>query len=399
MVSIKENSNLKELHLDKEALATLSLAKEGILKPIESLMSEKEAREVYSTKTYKGQFLPFPFIMAPAGKRNKKVLKNAKKGDILKIIVAGNYVGYIVTESIYIIDVKKRIKAIFGTYDKTHPGVIDTLKRLGEYAVNGEYEIDFDGVRNVKTKIKQAQDLIDSKKTTAIMIAAKPLHRAHERLIRLTLENTDLLVLFLLKPYKQDTLSYEIRYKTLEYFVDNFLPKNRVVIVPFENTYIFAGYNNAVLDSIAAKNFGCTDIILGQNHSGIGIFYDHDKINSILDTVKDNGIGISIVSEFVYCNQCKTLVSTKTCPHGKHHHISYHSPSILEILKSGLLPPAVLVRKEISAILLSELFKNRFKDLSKLYDAIMPNSGLLEEHDEKDFYIKLLQLYQTTSLT
>ena len=93
------------------------------------------------------------------------------------------------------------------------------------------------------------------------------------------------------------------------------------------------------------------------------------------------------------------MVSTKTCPHGKHHHISYHSPSILEILKSGLLPPAVLVRKEISAILLSELFKNRFEDLGKLYDAIMPNSGLLEEHDEKDFYIKLLQLYQTTSLT
>ncbi len=399
MVSIRENNNLKELYLDKEALATLSLAKEGILKPIENLMNKKEAQDVCNTKTYKGYFLPFPFILAPAGKRNKEVLKNAKKGDILKIIVAGNYVGYIVTESIYIIDVEKRIKTIFGTYDKTHPGVIDTLKRIGEYAISGEYEIIFNDIKEIKRKIKQAQNQIESKKTTAIMIAAKPLHRAHERLIRLTLENTDLLVLFLLKPYKQDTLSYDIRYKTLKYFVENFLPKNRVIIVPFENTYIFAGYNNAVLDSIAAKNFGCTNIILGQNHSGIGIFYDHDKINSILDIVKDNGIEVDIVSEFVYCNQCKTLVSTKTCPHGKHHHISYHSPSILEILKSGLLPPAVLVRKEISAILLSELFKNRFKDLGKLYDAIMPNSGLLEEHDEKDFYIKLLQLYQTTSLT
>ncbi len=399
MESIRKNSNLKELHLDKEALATLSLAKEGILKPIDRLMDEDEAEKVRKTKSYKGQFLPFPFILAPAGKRNQEVLKNAKEGEILKIVVDKKIVGHIKTKSIYKIDRKKRIKAIFGTYDETHPGVIDTLKRLGEYAISGEYEIEFEDIKRAKQKIQNAKNSIEAQKITAIMMAAKPLHRAHERLIRITLENTDLLVLFLLKPYKKDTLSYEIRKKTLEYFVENFLPKNRVVIVPFENTYIFAGYNNAVLDSIAAKNFGCTDIVLGQNHSGIGIFYDHDRINSILDTVKDSQIGVNIVNEFVYCNQCKTLVSTKTCPHGKHHHISYHSPSILEILKSGLLPPAVLVRKEISAILLSELFKNRFEDLSKLYDAIMPGSGLLEEHDECDFYIKLLELYQTTSLT
>ncbi len=399
MESIRKNNTLKELHLDKEALATLSLAKEGILKPIDSLMDEEIANEVCKTKKYKKQFLPFPFILAPSGKRNKEVLKNAKKDDIIKIIVSGNFSGYIRTKSVYKINIKNRIKSIFGTYDETHPGVMDTLKRLGEYSIAGKYEIDFNDIKDIKADIQKAKNNINAKTTTAIMMAAKPLHRAHERLIRLTLESTDLLIIFLLKPYKKDTLSYEIRYKTLEYFVENFLPKNRVLIVPFENTYIFAGYNNAVLDSIAAKNFGCTDIILGQNHSGIGVFYNHDRINSILDTIENNGIKATIVSEFVYCDQCKTLVSTKTCPHGKHHHISYHSPSILEILKSGLLPPAVLVRKEISAILLSELFKNRFKDLGKLYDAIMPNSGLLEEHDEKDFYIKLLQLYQTTSLT
>ncbi len=399
MESIRKNNNLKELHLDKEALATLSLAKEGILKPIEKLMDEKEAENVRKTRQYKNQFLPFPFILAPAGKRNKEVLKNTKKNEILKLMVNKQFMGYIKTKSVYKIDKQKRIKAIFGTYDKTHPGVVDTLKRLGEYAISGQYEIECNDIKKAKQTISDAKKAIDAKKTTAIMMAAKPLHRAHERLIRITLENTDLLVLFLLKPYKQDVLSYEIRYKTLRYFVDNFLPKNRVIIVPFENTYIFAGYNNAILDSIAAKNFGCTDIVLGQNHSGIGIFYDHDRINTILDTVKDININVNIVNEFVYCNQCKTLVSTKTCPHGKHHHISYHSPSILEILKSGLLPPAVLVRKEISAILLSELFKNRFEDLSKLYDAIMPSSGLLEEHDESDFYIKLLELYQTTSLT
>ncbi len=399
MESIRKNNNILELHLDKEAIATLSLAKEGILKPIDKLMNKEESEKIYQTNLYKGQFLPFPFILAPAGKRNKEVLKNAKKGDILKIVSGGKIKGYIEVDSIYKIDIKRRIKAIFGTDDTTHPGVKDTLKRLGEFAVCGNFDIEFDDIKNVKNRIKNAKKNISAKKTTAIMMAAKPLHRAHERLLRLTLEDTDLLVIFLLKPYKKDTLSYELRYKTLEYFVENFLPKNRVIIVPFENTYIFAGFNNAILDSLAAKNFGCNHIILGQNHSGIGVFYDHDRINSVMDKVKGIGIEVGIVSEFVYCNLCKTLVSTKTCPHGKHHHISYHSPSILELFKAGLLPPAVLVRKEISAIILSELFKNRFKDLGKIYDSVMPSEGILEEHSEKDFYIKLLELYQTTSLT
>ncbi len=396
---IRKNDTLKELHLDREAIATLSLVKEGILKPIDKLMNEAESEKIYQTYRYKGHFLPFPFILAPAGRRNEEVLKKAKKGEVLKIVVNKKLRGYIEVDSIYKIDINRRIKAIFGTDDKTHPGVKDTLKRLGKYAISGKYDIEFDDIKKLKQRIKSAKKQIRAKKTTAIMMAAKPLHRAHERLIRLTLENTDLLVIFLLKPYKKDILSYEIRYKTMEYFVDNFLPKNRVVVVPFENTYIFAGYNNAILDSLAAKNFGCSDIVLGQNHSGIGIFYDHDRINSIMDKVKKSGINVEIMSEFVYCNQCKTLVSTKTCPHGNHHHISYHSPSILEILKAGLLPPAVLVRKEISAIILSEIFKDRFKDLGKLYDSLMPNDGLLEEHSEKEFYIKLLELYQTTSLT
>ncbi len=113
------------------------------------------------------------------------------------------------------------------------------------------------------------------------MMSARPFHRAHERLIRITLEKTDLLVIFLLKPYTDDIISYELKLKTLQYFVDNYLPRNKVVIVPFENTYIFAGPNNAVLDSICAYNLGCDKLVLGQNHSGIGMYYDKNEMKTI----------------------------------------------------------------------------------------------------------------------
>jgi sulfate adenylyltransferase len=396
MGSPKRNN---ELHIDNEALTTLAMAKEGILSPVDKLMNRQEAEEVDRTSRYKGCFFPFSFILAPAGNRNENVLKQAKKGDLLYIVVDGENRGEIIVEDIFEIDRNQRIEKIFGTTDPTHPGVKDTRNRLGKYAVSGEYKIDCSSIRTVKNAIETMIERTRAKKISAIMVSAKPLHRGHERFIRMTLEQSDLLVLFLLKPYKKDTYAYDLRLKTLKYFVDNFLPRNKVLIVPFENTYIFAGFNNIILDAIAARNFGCTDLAVGQNHAGIGLYYDKTGTKSIVDQYPDLNIQISVSNEFVYCNECKTLVSTKTCPHGSHHHISYNSEFILELLNAGVLPPAVLVRKEISAILLSDLYPNRFNKIIQKFNNFFPSEGLLEEMTEEKFYLEIMKLHQTVSLT
>jgi len=198
------------------------------------------------------------------------------------------------------------------------------------------------------------------------MMAGNPLHRAHERLIRQTLDKTDLIIIFLLKPYHEKELAFETRQETLEYFITHFLPKNRVLMVPLESSYIFAGYNEVLIDAIVAKNYGCNCLTIGQNHAGVGMYYDQNSNKSIVDKLIGTNIENNIADEYVYCNECKTLVSTNTCPHGQHHHINYHSDSILELLKLGLLPPAVLMRKEISALILAKLCTDRFKNLEKL---------------------------------
>ncbi len=396
---MKSSRKNRALFIDKEALATLALAKEGILSPVKGLMNKKEADEVDKTGIYHNKTFPFSFILAPGGKKNEKILKECKKGETLDLVVDQKKVGEIRCEEVFKIDPKERVKKIYGTDDMSHPGVTETLKRLGQYAISGEYRVEFDQISVTKERIKEAKKAIGAKNVTAIMMAAKPFHRAHERLIRLTLEKSDLVVIFLLKPYSRDCLSYEVRYKVMDYFVKNFLPKNRVLVVPLENTYIFAGFNEVILDAIVAQNFGCNRLVIGKNHAGVGLYYDKNSIKSVFDTIKGINIEIETISEFVYCNECKTLVSTNTCPHGSHHHISYHSESIMELFKLGILPPAVLVRKEISAIILSELFPARFKNLEKLYYNFIPFSGIMEEHSEKDFYIELMKLYQTTSLT
>jgi len=391
----------RELHLDSEALATLKMCKEGILSPIDKLQNAKEAQQTDKTSTYKGQYFPFSFVLAPSGKRNENVLKSIKKDDVLDLIIKDEKHGELIVDESFKIDRIKRIEKIFSTTDLSSPGIANALKRLGEYAVCGVLKINSDSVKDQKHIISEQKKLLDAKNVTAIMIAAKPFHRGHERMIRIALEKSDLLVLFLLKPHKKDLFSYELRHKTLKYFTENFLPKNRVLIVPFENTYLFEGYDNIMLDSIAAKNYGCDEIAIGQNHKGIGMHYDRQGTKSVIDQFKELDIGIKmeVMSEFVYCNECKTLVSTRSCPHGRHHHISFNAELIYALFCVGILPPAVLMRKELSAIILSELFPDRLKQLSSKFSNFFPSSGLIEEMDDEKFYMHLISLHQTVSLT
>jgi sulfate adenylyltransferase len=396
MASSRKNNALV---LDQEALSALSILSAGMLAPVTELMDEIEYNHVLETGRFQDATFPFPFILAPAGTKNESVLSKTVEGDTLDLIVDGNHVGQLEAEGVYDIDPKERVRHIYGTDDASHPGVRSTLKRLGKRAVHGRLSLRDDPVTPLLKTIEEAKQRIDAKHTTAIMMAANPLHRAHERLIRQTLDSTDLVVIFLLKPYNDSDLSYEIREQAMLYFIEHFLPKNRVVVIPLEHSYIFAGYNEVIIDAIVAKNFGCDRLMIGQNHAGVGMYYDQNSNQSVIDRIHGIDIEISIAREYVYCNECKTLVSTKTCPHGSHHHISYHADSILELLKLGLLPPAVLMRKEISAILLCRLFPGRIKNIEKLYYDIMPVNGLLEEQTDRDFYIKLIELYQTTSLT
>ncbi|WP_169752862.1 sulfate adenylyltransferase [Campylobacter mucosalis] len=384
MTSQRKNS----LNITKQSLGTLELIKNQVFSKFNSLMNEKEAKEAIKTGFFNSELMPFPFIFAP------KELEGLepKSGDTIDLLFEQNLVGRIYVSSVYQMKDEYK-KNIFSAGAVKQP-------ELGNIAVSGEFEIFLNDVANAKLQIESIKKEQNAQTITALMLTADPFNRAHERIIRMTIDKADLVIIFLLQSYEDTHISFELRRSVLEFFIQNYLPQKRVVVIPFKNTNLFSSHQNPNLECIAAHRLGANKLVIGQNHSGIGMFFDQNKAHTMLDeATKELNMQIVILPELVYCNQCKTLVSTKTCPHGGHHHIKYHPHTIKELLFSGIMPPAILMRPDISAFILSKIFPNRFKNVQKLCDDLFPNIGLIEPRSDQDFYKELMKLYQTSSMT
>jgi len=246
-------------------------------------------------------------------------------------------------------------------------------------------------------RIKKVASSLAAPKISAFFTCADPIHRVHERLIRHMIDKADFVVIFLTGTSSADALPYELRKKTLNYLLQNFLVAQRAMMIDLGSLAIFD--DKPALQCAIAKNLGINKIIFGQNHANMELFFEGGGVHSVLDEYQKRGeIEILLMPEYVYCEKCKVLVSTKNCPHGAHHHVHYRTQNLKALLRAGILPPAIFMRKEISAMILSELFPARFSDLQKLYDELFPNSGILQSHGESEFYEQLMQLYQTSAL-
>ena len=373
----------KSLAISQNEFGILSLIKEGLLGNCTHLMSERESLEVMKNAKFKNEIFPYPFSFCV---NETKALKNLEKGDKIELCLNEKVVGHINYESKF--QNEKEISSIFS------PNIC-SLKDSGLICLSGEFEIYNSEIKQIKENFNATKQRLNAQKITAIVSSFDPLHRAHERIFRWTIDKADLVVVFLVESFEENGFEFELKRAYLEKFIQTYLPPDRVFVFPLKNIDIFHAHLNPALESIMAKSLGCTKLVVGQNHTGLGIFYDNNQPKSILDEFsKDYGIEVIILPEFVFCNKCRMIVSTRSCPHGSHHHLHYNSQSLKALLRAGLIPPAVFMRKEISAMILSSIFSNRFKNLQKIYYDLFPTDGILEHKSDDEFYKKLLEIHQ-----
>ncbi len=370
----------KSLNINKNELGILSLIKEGLFGTCKHLMSEEESQNILKTHKFKNEIFPYPLSFAP------KKSENLKPNERVNLLLNNEIIGHI--------DIKSLFKSKENFTDIFSPNEC-TLENQNKTYISGEFEIYNSPIKALKKDFLRIKNQHNAKRITALFSSFDPLHRAHERMFRWMIDKADLVVIFLIESYKNEGFDFALKEKYLKKFIQNYLPSECVFIFALKDIELFNSHLNPGLESIIAKNLGCTKFVVGQNHSGLGMFYDHNQPKTILDDFsKDYGIEVVVLPEFVFCDKCRMIVSTKSCPHGSHHHIHYDSDSLKSLLCSGLIPPAVFMRKEVSSIILSELFPKRFKDMQKIYYSLFPTSGILEHKEDEEFYQKLLEIHQ-----
>ena len=393
MTSARKNS---EISITTEVYGALELIKNKILSNYDSLMDDEQIKEVAKKGYFNGEPMPYSFGFAPFGEVNQNIASKLHAGQRVNLNMDGKIVGHIDVAKVFKFDESMRAKNIFLANESNS----EISLNLGKYGISGEFELYDESLQISKDALNELIKESGAKKITAVFLTADPFNRAHERLVRMTIDKADLVVVFLIRTREEKHIDYEIRKQVLDFFNQNYLPTKKVFVFALKNTTLFSSHANPTLECIAASRLGANKLVIGQNHSGIGMFFDHNEVHTILDIYKnDLNLDVIVLPELVYCNKCKTLVSTKSCPHGQHHQIKYHPDVIKELLFNGIMPPAILVRPEISALILSKLYVNRFKDIQKLCDDLFVNSGLLENKTDRDFYEELMKLYQTSSLT
>jgi ATP sulfurylase len=279
---------------------------------------------------------------------------------------AGDVMAIMQVTDIFAYDKAREAEKCFGTTDKAHPGVA-RLFAQGDMLVGGPVQVlrrpahtQFGQYRLTPAETRQKMD--DAGWKTVVGFQTRnPVHRAHEYLQKVALETIDGLLLHpLVGATKSDDVPADVRMHTYEEIVDHYYPKQRVLLAVFPAAMRYAGPREALFHAICRKNYGCTHFIVGRDHAGVGNYYGSYDAQNLIDTFPAHELGIIAVKyeHTFYCRTCGNMASTRSCPHGREHHVILSGTKVREMLTNGELPPPEFTRPEVAGILM-EAYRNQ----------------------------------------
>ena len=144
----------------------------------------------------------------------------------------------------------------------------------------------------------------------------------------------------------------EVILSTYKAILANYYPKASVVMSALHYEMQYAGPKEAIMHAIMRKNFGCTHIIIGRDHAGVGSYYGPYAAQEIFKEFPDLGITPLFFREFYYCRRCAGIASEKTCPHGEEDKLSFSGTKLRKMFAEGEVPPKEFMRPEVSQAIL-----------------------------------------------
>ena len=363
----KEAESLPSLLVSSAAAANAVMLGAGYFTPLSGYMNLADSLSVAENlHTTSGLFWPVPIVNLT---KDASVIGDARRIALRDPNVEGNPVLAIMdVEAIETVSDEQldfMAENIFGNLDPKHPGVA-AFKSQGNTLLSGPIQVlnfsyfqnDFPDTFRTAVEIRNEMAERGWEKVVAFQ-TRNPMHRAHEELCRMAqddLKTDGILIHMLLGKLKPGDIPATVRDDCIRKMVEIYFPANTVMITGYGFDMLYAGPREAVLHAVFRQNCGCTHLIVGRDHAGVGDYYGGFDAQTIFDDkVPEGSLEIEIyrADHTAYSKKLDKVIMMKDAPdHDKDDFILLSGTKVREMLGQGIAPPTEFSRPECAKILM-----------------------------------------------
>ncbi|MEO5339604.1 MAG: sulfate adenylyltransferase [Magnetococcus sp. MYC-9] len=350
---------LKQVRMTSRESCDLIMLGIGAFTPLDGFMGKADWQSVCEkTEMADGLFWPIPITLSVSTEQADAL----QLGEEVALVddESGEIRGILHVSEKYTIDKGLECRCVFQTEDLEHPGVQKVMEQLpvnlaGTVQVLSEGEFP-ERYQGIYMRPAETRALFEEKKwhKVAAFQTRNPMHRSHEFLAKIAIETLDgVLVHQILGKLKAGDIPAEVRADAINVLIDKYFVKDTVVMAGYPMEMRYAGPKEALLHAVFRQNYGCSHLIVGRDHAGVGDYYGPFDAQYIFDQVPETALRtrpLKIDWTF-YCYKCQGMASMKTCPHGKDDRLLLSGTKLRKMLSDGEQPPAEFSRPEVVEIL------------------------------------------------
>ena len=364
---LAEAESLPSLLLNSAAAANAVMLGAGYFNPLTGYMNLADALSVSETlHTEEGLFWPVPVLNLV---EDVTGIEGASRIALRDPNTEGNPVMAIMDvaaiESVSDQQIQSMAQQIFGTVDAEHPGVA-TLTNLGRNVVSGDIQVlnlsyfQADFPDTFRTAVEIRNEIAERGWNKVVAFQTRnPMHRAHEELCHMAMERLQadgVVVHMLLGKLKKGDIPASVRDDCIRKMVELYFPENTVMVTGYGFDMLYAGPREAVLHAVFRQNMGCTHLIVGRDHAGVGDYYGAFDAQTIFDDKVPAGaldIEIFNADHTAFSKKLgRVVMMNEAEDHTKEDFILLSGTKVRQMLGEGIAPPPEFSRPEVAQILM-----------------------------------------------
>ena len=353
---VERAKDFKKIRITSRETSDLIMMGIGAFTPLTGFMTKADWQGVCDKFTMTdGTFWPIPITLSTDD-------EEVKEGDELTLLddETGTTIATMHVSEKYTIDKEYECKAVFSTNDTEHPGV-EKVMAQGKYNLAGSVKVlsesyypeQFKGLYQRPAESRKIFEDMGWIRVAALQLR-NPMHRSHEFLAKIAVEVMDGVYIHqLVGKLKSGDIPADARAKAIQALVDNYFVKGTVVQGGYPMEMRYGGPREALLHATFRQNYGCSHMIIGRDHAGVGDYYGPFDAQKIFDEIPEGALkcqNLNIDWTF-HCYKCGGMASMKTCPHGKGDRLLLSGTMVRKILSEGGDLPAEFSRPQVVEIL------------------------------------------------